>query len=320
MVVRNLVPAPTIRKRILRQRPNTASSSYSADLPNKSLKRNYCNVKIAEWSSSVPIDTIASDRRYLYRRTSLFPADGERRQLKNYSPVPSASSGRRLAVKRRPLQNLKKKHSKMDELRYSPAIRARAATLGIPPKIHACRRRLEKEVLDLAASKLVDLTAPAEHKSMLCRASHVVSNYTNNIKQSKDKVGMEIRKSKSNKIMTKGASGPADKKLIDIRTHGKIFRSFIPFEAQWLDMWGAQDTRNSNCNAHCVRALYKWEEVKAAGRCQTNLRRASQAQKSKGMSSRRRKSHAKRRNGEKNGAPASIAGILAETERLLKEK
>merc|ERR1711871_1922366 len=64
-----------------------------------------------------------------------------------------------------------------------------------------------------------------------------------------------------------------EEKLIDVRTHTNIFRSYIAFEAQWLDLWGSQNADQGNCNAHCVRALYKWEELKAKARAKKRAER-----------------------------------------------
>ena len=62
-------------------------------------------------------------------------------------------------------------------------------------------------------------------------------------------------------------------KMLDIRTHDKIFRKYVPQEAEWLMRWGMQDPKTSNGNCHCVRALQKWEELKHKAQIKEKKRR-----------------------------------------------
>ena len=317
---RGPVPAPTSRRRRRRRRPSTASPSYVSAVPYRNTRKQSSTVQLADWSSKVPVNPIHMNSRHLYRRSSLFPADGARRRPKrSLHVVPSApvKTVDHTMMKEMMKEKCSKKNRRGKQfLKYDAKLIARAKSLGVTPKLHAYRRNLEKDVLDLAASKLVDLTSPMAHKRMLLQASQSLQDCGLHGDRTFLTSAADITKN-----LNCDEPDLVDRKLIDIRTHGKIFRSYIPFERQWLDMWGAQDSSKSNCNAHCVRALHKWEEVRAAGRRDTNTRRAAQ---SKLRRKRVRKRHGTRSNRGRGGevveeeeVPASIANIVQQTLDLL---
>ena len=54
--------------------------------------------------------------------------------------------------------------------------------------------------------------------------------------------------------------------MLDVRTHGKIFRPFVAQEQRWLMKWGSSKFEDMRGNCHIFRSLAKWEELKEEAR------------------------------------------------------
>ena len=82
--------------------------------------------------------------------------------------------------------------------------------------------------------------------------------------------------------------------MLDVRTHGKIFRPFVAQEQRWLMKWGSSKFEDMRGNCHIFRSLAKWEELKEAARVKykkdrnEKRRRKHVAKRRKALKERRR--------------------------------
>ena len=70
-------------------------------------------------------------------------------------------------------------------------------------------------------------------------------------------------------------------KMLDVRTHKKIFRPFIAQEQRWLMKWGSSKFKDMRANCHIFRSLAKWEELKEEARIKYKKDRAEKIRKKK---------------------------------------
>ena len=59
--------------------------------------------------------------------------------------------------------------------------------------------------------------------------------------------------------------------MLDVRTHGKIFRPFVAQEQRWLMKWGSSKFEDMRGNCHIFRSLAKWGG--AEGRSQSKIQK-----------------------------------------------
>ena len=247
--VANTFTRPTLRTKQVR-RPRSSQPSVQR------------TVKLGLWSAAIPVHAEQRHHKpHLHpqissqHRTSLFPADRER-QFKPRCSVPRLADALAPKTKYGTLKVLKHQQKKI----LTPNQRQQKAERKRKKKIKKVRHSLEHQVLALLACNIVDLSSTNEHQQMLQQAKQSLHPQQRQIDP------YELPKSLQHRTPeTRRVAGP-DPNLLDVRTHEKIFRTFNPFEKQWLDMWGSQNIDKGNCNAHCVRSIYKWEELKARGR------------------------------------------------------
>ena len=241
---------PTIKyKRQRRPRPQSSKAPIQR------------TVQLGKWSSAIPVQAVQDfDKPHIYpqyssqTRTSLFPADLER----NYKPKHSVPRLSQSLAKKTKYGTLKLKNYESQPVPTSKELQLLKESKR-KRKIKTRRHKLEREVLSLLACDIVDLASTREHQNM-------VKNAKNAMHRHKDVDPYELPQSLFHRKKEKVHKPGPDPNLIDVRTHDKIFRTFNPFEKQWLDLWGSQNIDKGNCNAHCVRSIYKWNELKEKGR------------------------------------------------------
>ena len=86
----------------------------------------------------------------------------------------------------------------------------------------------------------------------------------------------ERAKEEYNKTHVKG-----EFKMLDVRTHDKIFRPFIAQEQRWLMKWGSSKFKDMRANCHVFRSLAKWEELKEEARIKYKKDRKEKIRKKK---------------------------------------
>ena len=287
----------------LRRRPRSAITKLKHKHKHKPTKQR--TVQLADWSSAVEVihdEPHVWPHVSLQKRTSLFPADGDRQQRTKIHAVPFLSESR---APKTQYGTLKKKSWEINPP-LTVIEQKTAAKKKRRKRLTKTRHALEREVLELVACDVVGLSSTSEHKEMLTTATQRVRvRYENPIDPYELPATLLHHKLEKKRI-----PGP-DPHLLDVRTHDKIFRTFVPFEQQWLDLWGTQNAVKGNCNAHCVRSIYKWGELKAKGR------------KQRKEESRKRRHHhqmIQRRGGSpKKKVDADMQKIIQETNALLRK-
>lgn len=291
----NTFTHPSFRRKVRRRR---RSRPMTACAP---IERT---VKLGDWSAAIPI--IANERpekphiwpqHSTQQRASLFPADGDRQLPKKIRTIPRTSAALAPkddygAVKPNKWEITPPKTTK--ELKIIAEKKRKAV-------LKRRRHTLEHEVLNLLACDLVDFASTAEHKAMVKKA-------TQRIRNTRDIDPYELPATLLHRKHEKSRKPGPDPNLLDVRTHENIFRPFVPFEQQWLDLWGSQNAEKGNCNAHCVRSLYKWNELKQKGRTSNREERRRRREHSERM---------KRSGGRKKKVDADLEKIMTETRSLL---
>ena len=325
--IHNTLPAPTTKSRKL---------SYMRPQPQSySLPAKVRTVRLANWSAAVPV-TDSKDgvqwQSHLSGRPSLFPVDSSSRQaiarmaslidgyVPPWQPLEPGAEGTPIvrAKSADRSQHATSRHHHRNSKQQHQQKRPRSALQKQRERTKVVRQRLESEVLNLVACDFLDKSSTAEHRRMLTAARDAVLSSV--VQAAEPTVPPTLAATRAILEVKRKAledqnphKGVADVKLIDIRTHKKVFRSYNPFEAQWLDLWGSQAGEFSAGNAHCVRALYKWEELKQKGRAATNASRAAKVK----AHQRRLQHSASCRNG-RSGHRGSIDTLVAQTQALLR--
>ena len=303
--------APSHRTKLRRRpRPSSSSPSSKKTPPCPPSQRT---VQLAEWSAAIeviPNSTHGKAHTWPHtttnlQRTSLFPADRDRVLLKKIKTIPRLSASLAPKTKYGTLKpsklQLKPPKTILELKQLSERKRKK--------RLKTTRHLLEHEVLNLVACDIVGLSSTTQHKEML-------TNATQTLRKEKPIDPYELPQTLLHRKHEKKIKPGPDPNLLDVRTHEKIFRTFVPFEQQWLDLWGSQNDVTSNCNAHCVRSIYKWNELKQKGRTQKKQERKK-----------RKKRHDKlvKEKMKRNGKPKKIKfdsdmeKIINETNMLLRK-